>query len=60
MAQQEHYSQTLLPLPKIAQTFGSSAQLRLDVAHTQAPSASKAPGTQKITHSPEADRAIHM
>ena len=60
MAQQEHYSQTLLPLPKIAQTFGSSAQLRLDVAHTQAPSASKAPGTQKITHSPGRQGNTHV
>ena len=50
--QQEYYSQTLLPLPKIAHTFFSSVHLRLDLAHTHAPSASIAPDTQKITHSP--------
>ena len=52
MAQQEHYSQTLLPLPKIAHTFGSSVHLKPDLAHTHAPSASIAPDTQKLTHSP--------
>ena len=52
MAQQEHYSQTLLPLPKIAQTVGCSVNLRPDLAHTHAPSTSVAPDTQSLTQSP--------
>ena len=50
MAQQEHYFQTLLPLPKIAHTFGSTVHLRPDLARTHAPSTSIAPDT--LTHSP--------
>ena len=45
MAQPEHYSETLLPLPKIAHTFGSSVYLRPDLAHTHEPSASIAEDT---------------
>ena len=51
MTQQEHYSQTLLPLPKIAYAFGSSIQLRPNLADTHAPFTSIAPYTQKLTHS---------
>ena len=60
MAQQEHYSQTLLPLPKIAQTFGSSKNLRPDLAHTHAPSASIAADTRKLTHSPDRQNNTHV
>ena len=52
MVQQEHYSQTMLPLTKIARTFGSSIYLKLDLAHTHALSTSIAPDTEKLTHSP--------
>ena len=60
MAQQEHYSQTLLPLPKIAHTFGSSAYLRPDSARTYTPSASIAPDTQKLTPSPNRQGNKHV
>ena len=52
MAQQEQYSQTLLPLPKIAHSFGSNVHLRPDLTHTHPPSVSIAPDTQKLIHSP--------
>ena len=52
MAQEEHYSQTLLPLPKIVHTFGSSVHLKPDFADTQRESISIAQDTQKLTHSP--------
>ena len=60
MAQQEHYSQTLLPLPKIAHTFGSSIHVRPDLAHNHAPSASIAPDTQKLTHSAGTQGNTHV
>ena len=52
MAQQEYYFQTLLPLPKTAHNFGSSAHLRPDLAHTHALSTSITPDTQNLIHSP--------
>ena len=60
MVQQEHYSETLLPLPKIAHTFGSRMHLRPDLAHTHAPSTSIAPDTQKLTHSPGRQGDTHV
>ena len=60
MAQQKHYSHTLLPLPKIAHAFGSSIHLRPNLAHAQAPSASIAPDTQKLTHSPGRQGNTHV
>ena len=59
-AQQENYSHTLLPSPKIAHTFGSSVNLRPDLAHTHAPLASKAQDTQKLTHSPGRQGNTHV
>ena len=47
---QEDCFQTLLPLPEVAHTFGSSVYLRPDLSRTHAPSASIAPITQKLTH----------
>ena len=60
MAQQELFSRTLLPLPKIAHTFGSSVHLRPDLAHTHGPSASIAADTQKLTHSPGKQGNMHV
>ena len=37
---------------KVAYTFGISMHLRPDLPQTHAASASIAPGTQKLTHSP--------
>ena len=60
MAQQEYYFQALLLLPKIAHTFGSSVHLRSGLARTHAPSASAAPDTQKLTHSPGRQGNTHV
>ena len=60
MAQKEHYFQTPLPLPKITRTFGNSMHLRPDLVHTHAPSASIAPGAQKLTHSPSRQGNTHV
>ena len=60
MAQQEQYSQTLLPLPKIAHSFGSNVHLRPDLTHTHPPSVSIAPDTQKLTHSPGRQGNTHV
>ena len=60
MAEQEHYSQTLLTLPKIAHTFGSSVHLMSDLAHTHAPSTSIAADTQNLTHSPGRQGNTHV
>ena len=48
---EEDCPQTLLPLLKVAYTFGSSVHLRPDWDHINAPFASIAPGTQNLTHS---------
>ena len=60
MAQQEHYSQTLLPLAKIVHTFVSNKHLKPDLAHTHAPSTSIAPDTQKLAHSPGRRANTHV
>ena len=60
MAQQEHYSHTLLTLPKIAHTVGSSVHLMPDLAHTHAPSTSIAADTQNLTHSPGRQGNTHV
>ena len=60
MAQQEHNSQTVLPLPQITQTFGSGVHLRPDLTNTHAPSTSIAPGTQKLAHSPGKQGNTHV
>ena len=60
MAQQEHYSQTLLPLPKIAYTFGCSVYLEPDLAHTHTSSILIAPDIQELTHSPSRQGSTHM
>ena len=60
MAQQEHYSRTLLPLPKIAHIFGSSVHLRPDLVHTHAPSTSIAPDTKELIYSPGRQGNTHV
>ena len=60
MSHQEHCSQILLPLHKIARIFGSSVHLRPDLAHTHVPSPSITPDTQKLTHSPERQGNTHV
>ena len=60
MAQQENFSQILLPLSKIAQTFSSSVHLRPHLAHTHGPSTSIVTDTQKNSSIHQADRGIFM
>ena len=60
MAQHEHYYPTVLPLPKKAHTIGGSIHLRPDLAHTYALSASIAPDTLKLTHSPGKQGNTHV
>ena len=60
MAQQEHYSQPLLPLAKIAYTFGCSVYLKPDLAHTHTSSILIAPDIQELAHSPNRQGSTHM